>query len=31
VTLYRKTGGQYVKVDDFMGEMGGCEYGEYDQ
>lgn len=31
VTLYDKVDGKYVKVDDFDGEMGGCEYGEYDQ
>lgn len=31
ITLYRKEKGQYEKVDDFDGEMGGCEYGEYDQ
>lgn len=31
VTLWRKVGGEYVKVDDFDGDLGGCEYGEYDQ
>lgn len=31
VTLYCKVKGEYVKVDDFDGELGGCEYGEYDQ
>jgi hypothetical protein len=31
VTLYKKVKGEYVKVDDFDGELGGCEYGEYDK
>ena len=31
VTLYRKIDGEYRKVGDFDGELGGCEYGEYDR
>ena len=29
VTLWRKVRGEYVKVGDYDGELGGCEYGEY--
>ena len=31
VTLWKKENGEYVKLGDFDGEMGGCEYGEYDK
>jgi hypothetical protein len=30
VTLYRREGRAWVEVDSFDGELGGCEYGEYD-
>ncbi len=29
VTLWKKVDGKYIKIDDFDGELGGCEYGEY--
>ncbi|HWQ45267.1 MAG TPA: tocopherol cyclase family protein [Longilinea sp.] len=31
VTLYRKVKGKYEPIDTFVGELGGCEYGEYDK
>jgi len=31
VRLWRKEGGAWAEVDTFDGELGGCEYGEYDR
>jgi len=30
VTLHRKAGSAWEEIDTFDGELGGCEYGEYD-
>lgn len=31
VSLYRREAGAWAKVGDYDGELGGCEYGEYDR
>jgi hypothetical protein len=31
VKLPEKSGGQWREVDTLDGELGGCEYGEYDR
>jgi hypothetical protein len=31
VQVYRRTGSDWQEVDTFDGELGGCEYGEYDE
>jgi len=31
LALYERQGGEWRKVGDYDGELGGCEYGEYDR